>query len=159
MGKHRYRWNTEDMSGIRFGRLVVTEIFPGKKNKMAKCRCDCGITKLFHCTALTNQTSTSCGCYFRDINGKAIITHGLYKSKTYATWVGIKHKLTSAHGMAVMLDKGNDFNLPRSWHKFENFLKDMGECPEGYMLKRLDRNKGYNPKNCKWVPRYGRWAS
>ena len=33
---------------------------------------------------------------------------------------------------------------------FKNFLKDMGERPEGYQLDRINNNLGYSPKNCKW---------
>jgi hypothetical protein len=38
------------------------------------------------------------------------------------------------------------------WKKFENFLVDMGEPPEGYSLDRIDNTKGYSKKNCRWVP-------
>jgi hypothetical protein len=36
---------------------------------------------------------------------------------------------------------------------FLNFLSDMGECPHGLSLNRIDNDKligGYSPKNCTW---------
>jgi hypothetical protein len=38
------------------------------------------------------------------------------------------------------------------WESFERFYKDMGECPNGFSLERIDNEKGYFPDNCIWIP-------
>lgn len=34
---------------------------------------------------------------------------------------------------------------------FEQFLKDMGNCPKGFSLERKDLTRGYFPDNCIWA--------
>jgi hypothetical protein len=48
---------------------------------------------------------------------------------------------------------GRGIRVSKRWyHDFREFLADMGECPPGYSLDRVDNNKGYNKKNCRWIP-------
>jgi hypothetical protein len=37
------------------------------------------------------------------------------------------------------------------WHKFENFLADMGERPKSLTLERKRNSEGYSPDNCIWA--------
>lgn len=36
---------------------------------------------------------------------------------------------------------------------FRNFLSDMGERPENFVIDRINNDLGYSPENCKWVSR------
>ncbi len=37
------------------------------------------------------------------------------------------------------------------WDDFNVFFAEMGECPPGRSLDRIDNKKGYEPGNCRWA--------
>src|ERR1035437_10322663 len=69
-GKCEPRWNVEDLTGQRFGRLAVTH--HSGKNKWGgnlwHCICDCGNEKDLTTSHLKNPSVISCGCFRRERN-------------------------------------------------------------------------------------------
>jgi hypothetical protein len=61
-----------DLTGQRFGRLVVIEMHPREpyytyKGPRWRCRCDCGAEKIISGMVLRNGQTRSCGCLRSDL--------------------------------------------------------------------------------------------
>jgi hypothetical protein len=70
---------------------------------------------------------------------------------TYNTWGHMLSRFRNEKHLQYNDYGGRGITVCESWHKFESFLADMGEKPEGMSLDRVDNDQGYFKENCRWA--------
>lgn len=155
------RHNFKDLTGKRFGRLLVLSLNgrnPNFGGLIWKCKCDCGKVVNVLGNSLRNGLTKSCGCY-RVERRKEMAKHGhnriTGKSLTYKTWDKMMSRCHNPNCKEYKYYGAIGIHVCERWHDFNNFLIDMGErtC-KGLSIDRIDITKGYCKENCRWADRY-----
>lgn len=141
----------ESAAAIRFGRLTV--IGPSiLKAHAIECLCDCGKIRHVFASNLRLGKTSSCGCFRNEQCRAATTTHGMSQSRTHDIWTGMKTRCFNANREVFPHYGGRGIRVCERWLKFENFLEDMGEAPNGLTLDRFPNLDGdYEPGNCRWA--------
>lgn len=142
-----------DMTGLRFGKLVVVEPV-GKNNHkslMWRCVCDCGNERIVDGSGIRAGRNKSCGCasprFANETN-----TVGFTQTRIYKIWTGMVNRCSSkASGKSRRLYFDKGIKVCDRWGIFKNFLDDMGEPKSHQSIDRINGNKGYEPGNCRWA--------
>lgn len=73
------------------------------------------------------------------------------RTRTYRSWVEMRYRCRNKKARAYARYGGRGIVIDPAWNTYEQFLRDMGECPTGLTLDRADNNAGYTKTNCRWA--------
>ena len=135
----KHRANFQDLTGKRFGRLVVirevepnTSLSSGKKRTQWLCRCDCGKEIKVIGVVLTAGKRTSCGCKRKEKR------KGIYKPQYGYHYDDLKGQ---RFGRLVSLGRAIEYDDERRVHHYK--IKCICDCGNIIFTERKNLVYGY----------------
>ncbi len=144
---------TYNRLAVAHGPYYITVRGPVKRGWYVDCFCVCGKpvnrVKVY---ALFAGGTASCGCLIREKTAARSITHGMSYSVEYSCWRSMMARCSNPRIAHFKNYGGRGITVCERWHKFENFLEDMGLRPSlGHSIDRIDPNGNYESANCRWA--------
>lgn len=136
-----------DLTGQRFGRLIVREREPSvKKDVQWRCLCDCGQETIAARGNLLNGSVSSCSC-LRNTQGGHTGKHRLWKR-----WSSMIDRCTNPNSKDFRNYGGRGIKVCERWLSFPCFLEDMERSfTAGSTLEREENDGNYEPSNVTWA--------
>jgi len=132
-----------DLTGCVYGNLTVTSFHEVRgRTYYWYCLCSCGKEISVQSDYLKSNAKTSCGH-----DKESIITY----DKAKRCYFNMIQRCYNEKNPRYKDYGGRGIKVCNRWLKSQqNFIDDMGICPDKYSIDRIDNEDDYTPENVKW---------